>query len=110
MTYSEFKKIATSIEIDDGEDGAVDFDTWMQQIEDDRKSRELGVGGAFVRSIPITLLIAGLSGLAVGLRSGSPAAGITTGLVTGGVTAGMNTYLNRHATPEEAGTSFFASL
>lgn len=108
MSYVEFRKQA-GVKVDTGDD-VITLDQLAEQIQADHDARRLGVKGAFVRSLPISLLIAGISGLAVGLRSGSPAAGVVTGLVTGGVTAGMNTALNRNATPEEAGTSFYAAL
>ena len=109
LTYKQFKQ-ATKIQVSDDPEDVITIDQLVAQMEQDHKERELGVSGAFKRSIPISLLIAGISGLAIGLKSGSPAAGIATGLVTGGLTAGMNTYLNRHATPEEAGTSFYAAV
>jgi len=109
MTYREFLQKQAATKVDTG-DEVISMDELQARIQADHEARKLGVGGAFVRSLPISLLIAGISGLAIGLKSGSPAAGIATGLITGGVTAGMNTALNANATPEEAGTSFYAAI
>lgn len=88
----------------------IDWDEVNRQIDEYRKDNELGAWGAFKKSIPISILIAGLSGLSVGLGTQDVGNGLVAGVGSGLATAGLNTLFNRHALPEEAGTSFYATL
>lgn len=92
------------------EEEEYDMNALVEEWRQARKQRELGYGGAFVRSLPISLLIAGLSGVAGTALSGDLAAGAVLGGISGVATSALNTLNNAHATPEEAGTSFFATF
>ena len=105
--YNSMFKIAAAPVAD--EEAEFDLDAFIKELKAERKKRELGYGGAFVRSIPVSLLVAGLTGTAGTLLSGGNlAAGAIMGGASGVATSALNTINNAHATPEEAGTSTFA--
>lgn len=104
-SYQEFRKVAEDIE-EAGDD--IDWNEVARQIQEYRDKNELGTWGAFKKSLPVSLLIAGLSGVLTGAASGSVGLGAAVGGLSGAATAGLNVMNNRHALPEEAGTSFLA--
>lgn len=88
----------------------IDWEEVARQVQEYRNQNELGTWGAFKKSIPISLLVAGLSGVAGTAFSGNIGVGAALGGISGLATSALNTINNRHALPEEAGTSFFATF